>query len=44
MLGLVDLIVSEWSALSRLIAVTFLSIKSALFPSTADVSIPSLEE
>jgi hypothetical protein len=43
-LGVVALTVSEWSALSRLIAVTFLSLMSWRFPATPDVSIPGLKE
>jgi hypothetical protein len=43
-LGLVALTVSEWSALSRLIAVTFLSLMSSQFPATPDASIPGLQE
>jgi len=43
-LGLVALTVSEWSALSCLVAVTFLSLKSPRFPATPDVTIPGLQE
>jgi hypothetical protein len=44
MLGLVALTVSEWSAWSRLVAVTFLSLRSTLFHSTPGVSIVGLQE
>ena len=43
-LGLVALTVSEWSALSCLVAVTFVSLSSTLLSSTPDVSIPGLQE
>ena len=43
-LGLVALTVSEWSVLSFLDAVTFLSPSSTPFPITPDVSIPGLQE
>ena len=35
---------SEWLALSCLVAVTFLSLRSTLFPVTPDVSIPDLQD
>ena len=43
-LGLVALTVSEWSALSCLVAVTFLSLRSTWFPATPDISIPGHQE
>ena len=42
-LGLVALAVSEWSTLSCLVAVTFLSLGSTRFLATPDVSIPGLQ-
>jgi hypothetical protein len=42
-LGLVALTVSEWSALSCLVAVTFLSLKSTRFPATPYVFIPGFQ-
>jgi len=43
-LGLVAFTVSEWSALSCLVAVTFLSLRSTLLSIASDVSIPGLQE
>ena len=43
-LGLVALTVSEWSALSYLIAVTCLSLRSTRFPAAPDISIPGLQQ
>jgi len=43
-LCLAALTVSELSALSHLVAVTFLSLRSALFPATPDVSVPILQD
>ena len=42
--GLVASTVSEWSTLSCLIAVTFLSLRCTRFPATPEVSIPGLQE
>jgi hypothetical protein len=41
-LGWVALTVSEWSAWSCLVAVTFLSLRSTLLFSTPDISIPGI--
>jgi hypothetical protein len=41
-LGLVALTVSEWSALSYFVAVTFLNLRSTLLSSTPDISIPGI--
>ena len=42
-LGLMALTVSEWSALSCLVAVTSLSLRSTRFPANPDVSIPGFQ-